>query len=96
MKLEQKVNKHWLFNHLSKAEGLALRVKVVALFEDANCPLEKVKMEMSMQEENFVRQSLATKAIPAPKLLIKDHNKINEKGEFLTRLVIPTTNFTAH
>ena len=42
-----------------------------------------------------MRQLLATKAVPAPKYLIKDHKKINEKGEFPTRLVIPTTNFTA-
>ena len=51
-------------------------------------------MELSVQEGNFVRQSLATKSIPAPKLLIKDHKTINEKGEFTTRLVIPATNFT--
>ena len=78
-----------------KAADLALRAKVVALFEDANSLLDKVKMELSVQEENFVRQSLATKAIPAPKLLIKDHKTINEKGGFPTRLVIPATNFTA-
>ena len=52
-------------------------------------------MELSVQEEYFVRQLLATKAIPYPKLLIKDHNKINKKGELPTRLVIPATNFTA-
>ena len=44
---------------------------------------------------NFVRQSLATKAILAPKLLIKDHKTINKKGGFPTRLVIPATNCTA-
>ena len=42
-----------------------------------------------------MRQLLATKAIPDPTLLIKDQKTINEKGEFLTRLVIPATNFTA-
>ena len=31
----------------------------------------------------------------SPKLLKKDHKTINEKGEFPTRLVTPTTNFTA-
>ena len=87
--------KRWVSDHFSKAADLALRAKVVALSEDANILLDKVKMELSVQEENFVRQSLATKAIPAPKLLIKDHKTINEKGEFPTRLVIPATNFTA-
>ena len=52
-------------------------------------------MELSVQEEDFARQLLAMKAIPVPKLLIKDHKTINKKGEFPTRLVIPVTNFTA-
>ena len=42
-----------------------------------------------------MRQSLATRAIHSPKLLIKDHKKINKKGELPTRLVIPATKFTA-
>ena len=43
-----------------KADDIALCPKVLALFEDGNKLLEKVKMEFSFQEENFVRQSLAT------------------------------------
>ena len=49
---------------------------------------------MSVKEEEFVRQWLATQSILSPKLLLKDHKTINEKGEFPTRLVIPSTNFT--
>ena len=52
-------------------------------------------MELSVKEEEFVRQSLATRAIPSLKLLIKYHKTINKKGEFPTRLVITATNFTA-
>ena len=66
--------------HLLKAADLTLRPKVVALFEDANELLEKIKMELLVQEENFVRQSLATRVIQYPKLLIKHHKTINEKG----------------
>ena len=51
-------------------------------------------MGFSVQEEQFVRQSLTTHAIPSPKIIIKDHKTINRKGEFPTRLVIPETNFT--
>ena len=65
------------------------------MFEDENILLDKVKTELSVQEENFVRQLLATRVIPSPKLLIKDHKTINEKGKFPTRLVIPRTNVTA-
>ena len=52
-------------------------------------------MELSVKEEEFVRQSLATRAMLSPKILIKDHKTINEKGELPTRLLIPATNFTA-
>ena len=67
----------------------------MALFEDTNLLLEKVKMELSVKEEEFSRQSLATRATLSPKLLIKYHKTINKKGELPTRLVIPATNFTA-
>ena len=86
---------HWVSDHLLKVADLAIRLKAVALFEDANKLLDKVKMELSVEEENFVKQSLATRVIPSLKILIKDHNTINKKGEFPTRLVIPATNFTA-
>ena len=42
-----------------------------------------------------MRKFLATREIPSPKKLIKDHNKIDKKGRFSNRLVIPATNFTA-
>ena len=35
------------------------------------------------------------KAIPTPKLLIKDHKKPNKDGDYPTRIIIPATNFTA-
>ena len=50
-------------------------------------------MDISVHEEKFLRQFLATQAIPYPKLLIKYHKKINKKGGFPTGLVIPETNF---
>ena len=51
-------------------------------------------MELSVQEEKIVRQSLATRLILSPILLIKDHKTIKKKGELRTSLVIPATNFT--
>ena len=85
----------WVSADLQKADDLALCPKVMALYENANSMLEKVKLDLSFKEEYFVRQSLAMREIPSPKLLIKDHKTINENGEFPTRLVIPATNFTA-
>ena len=87
--------KLWVSDHLHKAANLALRPKVMAIYENVNLLPEKVKLDLSVKEEKFVRQYLATRAIPSPKLLIKDHKTISEKREFPTRLVIPATNFTA-
>ena len=64
------------------------------LFENANLLLVKVKMELPVQEEEYVTQLLATRAILSPKLLIKDHKTINKKMEFSTMLLVPVTNFT--
>ena len=66
--------------HLQKAADLALRPKVMDLYENANLLLERVKLELSVKEEEFVRKSLATREILSPKLLIKDHKTINENG----------------
>ena len=52
-------------------------------------------MDLSVQETHFVMQSIAALAILYPKLLIKYHKIINEKGGFPTILVILATNFTA-
>jgi hypothetical protein len=42
----------------------------------------------------FVEEMLDSRAVPTPKLLIKDHKPMNEKGEYMTRLIVPATNFT--
>ena len=87
--------KRWVSDRLLKVANLAIRPKVMALFEDGNKIIDKVKMELSVQEVNFVRQLLATREIPSPKLIIKDHKTINDNGGSSTRLVIPATNFIA-
>ena len=47
--------KRWVSDHLQKAADLALRPKVMALYENANLLLKKVKLELSVKEEEFVR-----------------------------------------
>ena len=42
--------KRWVSDHLHKAADLALRPKVMALCENANLLLEKVKLELSVKE----------------------------------------------
>ena len=56
--------------------------------------VDKIKM-LNSSYKNYNSTNLHISFIPFPKLLIKDHKKINENGEFPTRLVIPAKNFTA-
>ena len=51
---------------------------------------------MSKNEVGHINESLKEKAIPTPKLLIKEHKKLTSMGELPTRLVISATNFSAN
>ena len=82
-------------NHLLKVTNFTIHLKVLILFYEAKKQIEKVWMDFSSKEEQFVRKSLASRSLPSPKMLTKDNNTINKKGDSPTRLVIPTTNFTA-
>ena len=43
----------------------------------------------------YALESIQSRAVPVPKLLIKDHKDKDENGNYPTRLVVPATNFTA-
>ena len=43
----------WVSNHLLKAADLALQAKLVALFEDANCLLDKVKRKCQYKKKTL-------------------------------------------
>jgi hypothetical protein len=47
------------------------------------------------KEMGFVEAALESRAVPTPKLLIKEHKLMNSKGEYVTRLIVPATNFKA-
>ena len=50
---------------------------------------------ISPNEFNFIKEFLQSRAIPTPKLLIKDHKDPNDDGSYPTRLIVPETNFIA-
>ena len=52
--------KLWVSKNLLKADHLALRPILVALSEEANGLIDQTRMNFSDQEEQFVRQLLAT------------------------------------
>ena len=49
---------------------------------------------MSKNEVGNINESLK-KAIPKPKILIKDHKELTSMGNFPTRLMVPATNVSA-
>ena len=57
--------------------------------------MDIVQIDLSSQEEKFVRQSLAICVIPFSKLSIKYRKTINKKGWYQTRLLIRATHFIA-
>ena len=50
---------------------------------------------LSDNEKAFLKEKIQTKAVPQPKILIKDHKPADAEGNFPTHLVVPATNFTA-
>jgi hypothetical protein len=58
--------------------------------------LDDLEGLMGKKENKFVKQSLLSRKIPTPSLLIKDHKKASSTREFPTRLVVdPAQNFTS-
>ena len=68
---------------------------VVEICEYAKVLVYAIGFKMSKNEVGHINESLKTKSIPTPKLLIKDHKKLTSMGELTTRLVIPETNLSA-
>ena len=55
----------------------------------------KNKEILNEKEAKYALESIQSRAVPVPKLLIKDHKDKDENGNYPTRLVVPATNFTA-
>jgi hypothetical protein len=66
---------------------------------DTDTDTDLLKSLEQILSEDYVghirKRIINSKAIPAPKLLIKDHKEINDDGNYPTRLVLPATNFTS-
>ena len=81
--------------NLKKSSREIEKGRVVEICEDSKVLVDAIGFKISKKEVGHINESLKIKAIPTPKLLIKDHNKLTSMGEFPTRLVIPATNFSA-
>ena len=84
-----------MLQHL-QANGREIdRDYVRTVFDAANDMYRDKKHLLSKHERAALEQCIQSKAIPTPKLLIKDHKPIGPDGNFPTRLVIPAQNFTS-
>jgi hypothetical protein len=80
--------------HLVKSAKEILRQRLTEVVEEANNLLDTLSPLLFHNERKDIQQSIKSRAIPTPKLLIKDHKK-PKGGMFPTRLVIPVSNFTS-
>jgi len=85
-----------LEGHLTKNAKEASREKLADVKEQLQLLHNKVELGiLSDKEESFIKQTVESKAMPSPKLSIKDHKNPDNEGNFPTRLAVPATNFTS-
>ena len=65
------------------------------IFEACEKRLQSVRESLSKDEFGFIKETIKSKKIPSLTLLVKDHKKVDENGDYPCRLIIPATNFTA-
>ena len=70
--------------------------KVEEIFEYAKVLVYAIGFRLCKNEVKHINESLKTKSIPTPKLLIKSHKKLTSKGDLPTRLVIAATHLLAN
>ena len=65
------------------------------IFESVNEVLLDMEELFDKNEYKFIKETIESKAIPTPKLLVRDHKPRDKEGKFPTRIVVSATNFTA-
>jgi hypothetical protein len=85
----------WVKGHLDASAKVVSRHHLMDILESGKELLDDLEGLMGKKEYKFVKQSLLSRKIPTPSLLIKDHKKASSTGEFPTRLVVPAQNFTS-
>jgi hypothetical protein len=84
----------WVKGHLDASAKVVSRHHLMDILESGKELLDDLEGLMGKKEYKFVKQSLLSRKIPTPSLLIKDHKKASSMGEFPTRLIVPSQNFT--
>jgi hypothetical protein len=85
----------WVGKHLEEAAVEVSADKLVSTFDRAEELLDDLGDFLSDKERGFIEDTMKSRAVPMPKLLIRDHKERDEMGKYLTRLIVPASNFTA-
>jgi hypothetical protein len=80
--------------HLSTNAKVIPHDCLTTVVDDASYLLNSLSHILSTTEKQYIEHFIQSRAIPTPKLLIKDHEK-PKGGVYPTRLVIPASNFTS-
>ena len=84
----------WMETHITKFCKEILHDRLTNTFNEANLLLNKFKNLIDDGEFTFIENWLATRRVPTPMLLVKDHKDKGDDGNYATRLLVPATNFT--
>ena len=95
----------WINDHIAKSNATEISDRDLENFRNASLELfldaksgERGTFRnfpLSRKESQALQQQLEKRPILTPFLLIKDHKKANDLGEYPTRLVIPAQNFNS-
>ena len=83
-----------MHKHIDEKCKMITHERLTSTYKEANALLSKFSNLMNEGESKFIENWIATRRIPTPRLLIKDHKQREDDGNFPTRLLIPATNFT--
>eukprot|EP00957_Ditylum_brightwellii_P096454 7346254-Ditylum_brightwellii.AAC.1 len=86
---------NWVKKHMRDAAIPTKRQEIVKLHHEALHFANCLKEFLNDDKFGYMMENLNSRAIPEPQLLIEDHKKVQKDGHYLTRLVIPATNFAA-
>ncbi len=87
--------KRWMETALADNAKVTSKEKLGKVYNKAIKLLDNSGHFLSINEFNYIKEMINSRAVPTPKLLIKDHKKRLGNGDPAVRLVIPGRNFCA-
>lgn len=84
-----------MYKNLSKDAIEIPRTKVTEIYKRSKDLLNELELELNEKEVKMIRETIKSKCIPTPKLLLKDQKDLNTDGLFKTRFLLSAANLNA-